>query len=290
MIDKAFLRASRITEPQQRRAEDRIRKEVIDRIATIESIFAGHFLKIEKKFPSADRLHPFHRDLFDLMFDLDRYKISISHVSWAASKVREVSTAHILAVKKAQSSKKMLDLMRSYYGRVSSIVRGVDADLGYLRNCRDSIKRIPDIDPDALTFILAGMPNVGKSSLLNKIAGQISSVAPYPFTTKNITIGYVEINYRRIQIVDTPGILDRSMEDRNEMERKAILALRDIPGIILFLLDYSETSGYTLSEQERLYQEIVSLFNKPVIRIQAKFDLYGICREPVCVSSETGYG
>ncbi|MDS0256767.1 50S ribosome-binding GTPase [Thermoplasmatales archaeon AK] len=290
LIDKAFLRASKITEPRQKTLEEKTRKEVIDRIATIESIITGHLLKIEKKFPSTDRIHPFHRDLFDLMFDLDAYKVSISHLSWAASKIRDISTSHIASVKKAQTRNRMLEIMKAYYGRISSVLHGVDKDLTFLRVCRDSIKRIPDLDPDSPTFILAGMPNVGKSSLLNRLTGNISTVAPYPFTTKNITIGYRDISYSRAQIVDTPGILDRSMDDRNDMERKAILALKDIPGTILFLIDHSETSGYTLAEQEKLFTEIVNSFKKPVIRVQSKYDLSGTCKEEICVSSETGYG
>ncbi len=54
--------------------------------------------------------------------------------------------------------------------------------------------------------ILVGLPNSGKSSLLNLLTRTSVEVAPYPFTTSNFQIGMMEYEDIKIQIVDTPPV------------------------------------------------------------------------------------
>ncbi len=290
LIDKSFLKASKITEPYHPTIEAKIRKEVIDRISTIESITCSHLLKLVKKFPTIEKLHPFYEDMIDLMFDTDRYKVSLSKVQWAAERIEALSTEHIQKLKKARKVEQLTGIMRAYYGRYSSIVKSIDDDLKFLSRCRDWIRQIPDIDPEMPTFIIAGMPNVGKSSLLSRLTGNVPKVAPYPFTTQSISIGYMHMNGVKVQVIDTPGILDRPMEERNEMEMKSILSLRDIKGTIIFLLDPTGQSSYSMEQQESLYNEIKSKMRPQMIRVQTKCDLTDERIEKISISTETMEG
>lgn len=287
IINKSFLKASKITEPYHPKIEDKIRKEITDRISTIESITYSHLMKLVKKFPTIEKLHPFYEDMIDLMFDIDQYKVSLSKAQWAAERVETLSTDVIKRLKKARKTEQLTQMMREYYGRYSSIVNSIDKELKFLSRCRDWLRQIPDIDPEMPTFIIAGMPNVGKSSLLSKLTGNIPKVAPYPFTTQNIFIGYMELGGRKIQVIDTPGILDRPMEERNEMELKSILSLRDIKGTIIFLFDPTGHSSYSAEQQENLFQEIKRRLRPNVIRVQTKADLTEDRTEQIAVSTET---
>ena len=60
-------------------------------------------------------------------------------------------------------------------------------------------------------------------------------------------------------MVDTPGLLDRPMDDRNQIEMQAIAALEHLGDVLLFLIDRSEQSTTPLSEQENLLQEVREL-------------------------------
>ena len=88
----------------------------------------------------------------------------------------------------------------------------------------------------------------------------------------------------RIQLIDTPGILDRPAEERNEMEKKALLALKDIAGSVLFIFDGTGQSGYSYNAQERLFSEIKEILRKPIIRLQSKIDIEQEIREDLTVS------
>lgn len=287
LINKSFLKASKITEPYHPKIEDKIRKEIMDRVSTIESITCAHLLKLVKKFPTIEKLHPFYEDMIDLMFDIDKYKVSLSKAQWAAERIEKLSTDVIHRLRRATTTQQLNKLMKEYYGRYSSIVKSIDKDLQFLSGCRDWIRKIPDIDPEMPTFIIAGMPNVGKSSLLMLLTGNVPKVAPYPFTTQSISIGFMMFGDRKVQVIDTPGILDRPMETRNEMERKSILSLKDIKGVILFLIDPTGHSSYSIEQQENLFEEVRKRFYHKILRIQTKADMTDDRYEEIAVSTET---
>ena len=49
-------------------------------------------------------------------------------------------------------------------------------------------------------------------------------VQPYAFTTKSLFVGHLDHRYLRWQVIDTPGILDRPLEERNTIEMQACSA------------------------------------------------------------------
>ena len=84
--------------------------------------------------------------------------------------------------------------------------------------------RLPSIDPTTRTIIVAGYPNVGKSSFVNKVTRANVEVQPYAFTTKSLYVGHMDYKYLRWQVIDTPGVLDRPIEERNTVEMQSITA------------------------------------------------------------------
>lgn len=48
-------------------------------------------------------------------------------------------------------------------------------------------------------------------------------VQPYAFTTKSLFVGHTDYKYLRWQVIDTPGILDRPLEERNTIEMQVSL-------------------------------------------------------------------
>jgi nucleolar GTP-binding protein len=99
-------------------------------------------------------------------------------------------------------------------------------------------------------------------------------VQPYPFTTQSLFAGHTYYKNVKWQVIDTPGILDRPLEERNTIEMQAITAMAHLEACILYFIDISENCGHSISEQIKLFTSIKPLFkNKPLVLVLNKTDL-----------------
>ena len=79
------------------------------------------------------------------------------------------------------------------------------------------------------------------------------------------------------QVIDTPGILDHPLEERNVIEMQAITALAHLRACVLYFMDISEQCGHSLEEQIKLFESIKPLFtNKPLILAINKIDILAL--------------
>jgi nucleolar GTP-binding protein len=75
-------------------------------------------------------------------------------------------------------------------------------------------------------------------------------------------------------VIDTPGILDHPLEERNTIEMQSITALAHLHAAILFFVDISGHCGYTIEQQLSLFNNISPLFvNKPLVLVATKIDV-----------------
>jgi nucleolar GTP-binding protein len=100
---------------------------------------------------------------------------------------------------------------------MAGIIKRQKDPLAYLEQVRQHLARLPSIEVNTRTLILAGYPNVGKSSFMNKVTRADVDVQPYAFTTKSLFVGHMDYKYLRWQVIDTPGILDHPLEEMNTM-------------------------------------------------------------------------
>lgn len=165
-------------------------------------------------------------------------------------------------------------LKKASLGRMATIMKRQASNLAYLEQVRQHLSRLPSIDPYTRTIIVCGFPNVGKSSFINKITRAEVEVQPYAFTTKSLYVGHTDYKYLRWQVIDTPGILDHPLEERNVIEMQAITAMAHLRACVLYVMDISEQCGHTLEEQVSLFESIKPLFaNKPLLVVMNKVDV-----------------
>jgi nucleolar GTP-binding protein len=72
--------------------------------------------------------------------------------------------------------------------------------------------------------------------------------------------------------MDTPGLLDRPMSERNDIERQAITAIHYLDAVVMFMIDPSESCGYEIKDQKRLLEEIRENFKLPLLVVANKAD------------------
>jgi GTP-binding protein Era len=86
---------------------------------------------------------------------------------------------------------------------------------------------------------IIGRPNVGKSTLMNRIMGQkIAAVSPRPQTTRRQQLGILTLDDAQIIFTDTPGVHQARYKLGNYMNEEAVMAFED-SDLILFLVDGS---------------------------------------------------
>ncbi len=85
-------------------------------------------------------------------------------------------------------------------------------------------------------FALAGNPNVGKSTIFNRITGMGVMTANYPGMTVELNLGTTELHGRRIGIVDLPGTYALGAVSEDQMAaRRGVLQGR--PDVVIVILD-----------------------------------------------------
>jgi len=225
------------------------------------------------KMPFLDRLHPFYRDLIDVSFGTQTYKHAVAKVGKAHLAVKAIAKEAITAVRTAPDKKALLEARRMYKARIIDLINDLKPELEKLREIVVFLRKLPAVDPTLFTIVVAGAPNVGKSSFVRCVSTAKPEVAEYPFTTKQIHLGHIILRGDRVQVIDTPGLLDRPLSERNAIEKQAVLALRHLAGVILFLVDPTPHSGYSLDMQHNLYGEITSSFPAPVVAALNKVDI-----------------
>uniref|UniRef100_A0A3Q2HP98 Nucleolar GTP-binding protein 1 n=1 Tax=Equus caballus TaxID=9796 RepID=A0A3Q2HP98_HORSE len=259
----------------------RIRHFYMRKVKFTQQNYHDRLSQILTDFPKLDDIHPFYADLMNILYDKDHYKLALGQVNIAKNLVDNVAKDYVRLMKYGDSLYRCKQLKRAALGRMCTIIKRQKQSLEYLEQVRQHLSRLPTIDPNTRTLLLCGYPNVGKSSFINKVTRADVDVQPYAFTTKSLFVGHMDYKYLRWQVVDTPGILDHPLEDRNTIEMQAITALAHLRAAVLYVMDLSEQCGHGLKEQLELFQNIRPLFiNKPLIVVANKCDVKRIAELP----------
>ena len=301
ILDKGFSRGSRAAEHVvDGNRMFRNRKQMSRMVQASSEVIDSTLRKYVSAWPSLDQQSEFDVALIDAAVGIDDYRHSLGTLQWAAEQVMRIAEQNRKKLRRMVHIDSMHRTRREAYGRISSIVGQVSPQLNWLNSARDTLKLLPSIDSSEPCIVVAGAPNVGKSALIAALSPAEPEVAAYPFTTRQLHVGHFDHRRRRYQLVDTPGLLDRPLGDRNPIEMQAIAALEHIGSIVLFLLDPSEHGGTKMAAQENLLDEVADMLPQtPLMVIDAKSDLFeqppdNECRNPVTghrsISSVDGAG
>ncbi|MDD1773596.1 MAG: 50S ribosome-binding GTPase [Methanomassiliicoccales archaeon] len=290
LLDKAFKRASTIKKKGVDRLES-TRRSALAKMTTSGDIISGTLESYVRAFPSFQKGEEFNIELIEVLIGLDELKKSLAALDWCAKKSSDLERVYLDRVRKAVNVAGVHQGRKEFYGRLSSLVDQIGKDLKFVSEARWKLKKLPIVDLSLPTVVIAGYPNVGKSQLVERMSTAKPLIAPYPFTTKGIGVGHFKEGWRTYQVIDTPGLLDRPLEERNRIERQAILALKYLADVIVFILDPSESSGYRLEDQLALLESVKKGFEGlPIIEIENKVDMVRTDSGRLKVSALTGKG
>jgi len=144
---------------------------------------------------------------------------------------------------------------------------------------------------------IVGRPNVGKSTLFNRLIGEpLAIVENLPGTTRDRLYGDTEWNGRKFVVVDTGGLVPGEDETMVRAIREQAEVAMDQADVILFLVD----AKGGLTADDIAVAELLRRTNKPVVLAANKADsasrrlnateFYELGLEPIPVSSLQGLG
>jgi nucleolar GTP-binding protein len=266
LVDKAFSRAARTGRAKSgREAQESM-------LRTAGNILSDNLENVVTDWPDfAYEVSPFYYELADALVDVDAVRQSLNEVGWASRQIAEIrdDTAGKLRKADEETARKH---RKQAFARFADIMDEISDDLARLNDARNDLRDLPDIDPEEPVIAVAGYPNVGKSAFVNAVTRATNETASYPFTTKGVQVGHFDRDHIRYQIVDTPGLLDRPADERNDIEQQAVSALTHAADAVLFLVDASGDCGYPLNVQLDLRDAVEAQFEEPVLTICNKSD------------------
>ncbi|KAB2066696.1 hypothetical protein ES319_A09G178800v1 [Gossypium barbadense] len=196
-----------------------------------------------ENFPKRIYLHPYERSLIELTFGAGNYEESLS---------------------KKEAEERLTEGLEKLQEIFKCEGQAID-DLLYIAK---TLRAMPVVDLEMPTLCLVGAPNVGKSSLVRLLSTGKPEVCNYPFTTRGILMGHITLDYQHFQVTDTPGLLKRCDEDRNNLEKLTLAVLSHLPTAILYVHDLSGQCGMSPSDQ--LKKKVHELLMSQMERIKSK--------------------
>ncbi|KAM0945654.1 putative nucleolar GTP-binding protein [Dioscorea sansibarensis] len=227
-----------------------------------------------ENFPNRQCLHPYERSLIELTLGDGNYEEVLGRVDSLRKKIVSIGKQQASLCAQSMSKREAEERLSEGLKKIEEVFHiGRDA-VEDLLHVAKTLRAMPVVDLEKPTLCLVGAPNVGKSSLVRILSTGKPEVCNYPFTTKGILMGHIVLNYERFQVTDTPGLLTRHDDDRNNLERLTLAVLSHVPTAVLYVHDLSGECGTSPDDQFTTYKVMKERFSNHLwLDVVSKCDL-----------------
>jgi small GTP-binding protein len=204
--------------------------------------------------------NPFSQEVLSLVLEETNLIKHASRIRGARPILENLAKEYTAEIINTEAAKTRKRLYKEFLGRACSVIKKLREPINRYNSAQSMLDRIPELRAHP-TAIIVGAPNVGKSTLLNRICGSNAKVAPYPFTTTDANLGYASSGGFKAQFLDTPG-LSPDFSHPSRPERIALAAMEHAGDFIIFTLDVSGRHSLPLDVQFSLLHALKSRFKQ----------------------------
>ena len=214
--------------------------------------YPGHMAKTKREIK--EKL-----DLIDIVFEVIDARIPYSSKNKEIEEMTKNKPRILVMTKKDLCNREITDKWIKYYESLGYNVALVDlihdknltnilSITNKLANDVNEKRRQKGLKPRRIRILILGIPNVGKSTLINKLVGKkATNVGNRPGVTKSLE--WIRIN-NDLELLDTPGILWPKLEGKN-----IGLNLASMTAIKEEILDKESVAIYIINTLKEKYKE-----------------------------------
>jgi nucleolar GTP-binding protein len=227
----------------------RIKEAELQRVETFFQILDTFLFNILNSFPRFEELPTFYQKLLDALIGKKDFKLTLGKINKLRTILREEKRKTRERIKNAKNKELVIKTRKAFFGRTMSFLDEIN--FNKLNEWVEVLYSFPLIDKKSLKVVILGMPNVGKSTLLSKLTPSKPKIADYEFTTLIINRGEMK---KGIEVLDTPGLLDRDFEKLNKIEKEALIAFSELANVCLFIFDPTKNLKEQFNVFKRFYE------------------------------------
>ncbi|KAL0743859.1 hypothetical protein Bca4012_085372 [Brassica carinata] len=245
---------------------NRLRKLYTRQVAKTQLTFSDKLSTILRDFPHLDDIHPLYTDLLRFVFDKNCYTFSLGQVHTARRLIANIANDYLNLLEFVGSVKECKSLKASAVAGMFGVVNEITPGLAYLEQLRQHMVKLPLVDPNVATLLVAGYPHAEKACFVERVVGFVAKSVAFD-------VGCTDYGLVRCQVIDAPGVLDKPVFGDCNVVVDA-LARRLGDAIVLFFLDVSGSCGYSVADQVVFFHSVKEVFvDRPLLVVCDESDL-----------------